>query len=126
MDKGGLLCTRQKEGAMDRADVEAFFSDDLLPRLPEGSVLILDNATIHRGGNLAHLAAAAGCALLYLPPYSPDFNPIEMAWAWMKQRIRHNAPRDAEARKQAVQEAIDALPNHFALNWFNKSRRDQG
>ncbi len=81
MDKGGMLCTRQKEGALDRKEVEAFLEDDLLPRLPAGSVLVLDNATIHHGGNLARLADAAGCSLLYLPPYSPDFKPIEMAWA---------------------------------------------
>ena len=125
LSRAGMLCTRQKEGAMDRDDVEAFFEDDLLPRLSAGSVLVLDNATIHRGGNLAQLAADAGCSLLYLPPYSPDFNPIEMAWAWMKQRIRHKAPREPEERKQAVQEAIDALPDLFALHWFQKCRLDQ-
>ena len=125
----GLLCTRQKEGAMCRDDIEAFLRDDLLPRLAVGSVLVLDNATIHHGGHIAPLVAAAGCSLLYsllyLPPYSPDFNPIEMAWGWVKQRVRREAPRDDQAREQSIDAAITALPNHCAKHWFKKCGIEQ-
>jgi hypothetical protein len=53
----------------------------LLPRLRNGDVLVMDNATAHHAPQVAHLCKAAGVRLLYLPPYSPDFNPIEPAWA---------------------------------------------
>jgi transposase len=50
--------------------------------------VILDKATFHHGGRVAEIIAAAGCHLLYLPSYSPDFNRIEKCWAWLKSRIR--------------------------------------
>ena len=71
----------RKEGAMTRADVEWFFRRDLLPRLLPGAVLVLDNASIrvhtlvnHKGGQVERLTRRAGCRVMYLPPYSPDFN----------------------------------------------------
>jgi len=71
----------RKEGAMTRADVERFFRRDLLPRLLPGAVLVLDNASIrvhtlvnHKGGQVERLTRRAGCRVMYLPPYSPDFN----------------------------------------------------
>ena len=53
----------------------------------------MDNATFHHGGRIAHLIEAAGCQVLYLPPYSPDLNRIEKCWAWLKSRIRHLVPQ---------------------------------
>jgi transposase len=56
--------------------------------LHPGEWVIVDNATFHHGGRIAQLIEAAGCQLLYLPPYSPDLNRIEKCWAWLKSRIR--------------------------------------
>ncbi len=56
--------------------------------LQPGQVVILDNATFHKGGRIQQLIAQAGCQLLYLPPYSPDLNKIEHCWSWLKSRIR--------------------------------------
>lgn len=120
LDKEGLLCTTTKEGAMKRQDIEAFLERDLLPRLLPGAVLVLDNARIHHGGRIAEIVGAAGCSLLYLPPYSPDFNPIELAWSWIKAFVRRRGPRDPEARREAIEEAVSALPPAFAPHWFNK------
>ena len=53
-----------------------------------GKVLVLDNASFHKAGRIRHLAEEAGCELLYLPPYSPDLNPIEQCWSWVKARVR--------------------------------------
>lgn len=50
--------------------------------------MVLDNATFHKGGRIQELIELAGCQLLYLPPYSPDFNKIENCWSWLKSRIR--------------------------------------
>ena len=118
----GLRALWQKEGTWTRASFEAFLQDGLLPVLAPGSVLVLDNARIHHGGNIAALVEAAGCSLLYLPPYSPDFNPIEMLWSWLKNHVRALAPRDPEQRWRVIQDIMDALPYHFAIRWFEHVR----
>lgn len=64
----GMLAQTSKVGAMKRVDVERFLEEDLLPKLPPGSVLVLDNAKIHKGGRIAEIVEAAGCSLLYLSP----------------------------------------------------------
>jgi len=56
--------------------------------LKPGQVLVMDNATFHKGGQIEQLIQEAGCQLLYLPAYSPDFNKIERCWSWLKSRIR--------------------------------------
>jgi transposase len=121
-DREGMAATVSKLGAMTRADVERFLSRDLLPRLLPGSVLILDNASIHKGGKIAALVERAGCRLLYLPPYSPDYNPIELAWAWVKRFVREKGPRDEASRQTAVDAAIGALPESLAPACFRHCR----
>lgn len=101
-----------------RATFEAFLQDGLLPVVERGSVLVLDNASIHRGGAIAELVEKAGCSLLYLPPYSPDLNPIEPVWSWIKHRVRREAPRDDGHRQSAIQEAARQLPPSAANAWF--------
>ena len=70
---------------------ERWFEDDLLPMIPKGFVIIMDNASFHRKSALFKLASNAGVRLLFLPPYSPDFNPIEHTWAnlkrWLQDKI---------------------------------------
>lgn len=120
LDREGMLCLTAKEGAMRRVDFEAFLEKELLPRLLPGAVLVLDNARIHHGGRIEEIVEAAGCSVLYLPPYSPDFNPIELAWAWVKRFVRRLAPRDRASRLAAIQSAIESLPDAFAAGWFRK------
>jgi len=67
---------------------EYWFEFRLLPAVPKGSVLVMDNATFHRKTKLRSLAESFGCHVLFLPPYSPDLNPIENYWAWLKQKLR--------------------------------------
>jgi len=62
----------------------------LLPVLPPGSVIVLDNARFHQSPTTLRLVETAGCQLLFLPPYSPDLNPIEQLWAAFKTRLRKN------------------------------------
>ena len=87
LDIEGMVATTSKQGAMTRADFERFLHTDLLPRLLPGSVLVLDNASIHKGGRIESLVSTAGCRILYLPPYSPDLNPIELACSFVKRLV---------------------------------------
>lgn len=115
-----MLCTTSKEGSIKRVDLEAFLMTDLLPRLEAGCVLVLDNARIHHGGRIEQMVTAAGCSVLYLPPYSPDLNPIELSWGWIKRFVRRLAPRDSASRLAAIQSVLSSLPAAFAPNWFHK------
>jgi transposase len=117
-DRIGMLTTVQKLGAMKREDFERFLRVDLLPRLLPGSVLVLDNASIHKGGKIAALVRKAGCRVLYLPPYSPDFNPLELVWAFVKRLIRKRGPRDDAARSEALALALAAIPDSLAPACF--------
>ncbi len=67
---------------------ETWLASCLLPLLNPGQVVVMDNATFHKGGRIEQLLQAVGCQVLYLPPYSPDLNPIEQCWSWLKSRIR--------------------------------------
>jgi len=117
----GMWALWQKLGAWNALLFEAFVEEALLPVLPKGSVLVLDNARIHQGQSLREKVEAAGCSLLFLPPYSPDFNPIELAWSWIKHCVRTLAPRDDLARQSAIECAHRALPPDAARHWFRKS-----
>jgi len=74
---------------MNSALFELWFTEVLLKLLPAGSIIILDNASWHRKKVLTALAEAVGCRVIFLPPYSPDFNPIEQVWANLKIFIRN-------------------------------------
>ena len=122
----GLQASVQKLGTIKRLDFESFLKERLLPLLPADSVLVLDNARIHHGGQIETLVQTARCSLLYLPPYSPDFSPIELAWSWVKNRVRFACPRDDTAREQEIRQALDSLPAHHASVWFRKCGYHQG
>jgi transposase len=83
---GELIAPFTVEGSCNRSVFEIWLETCLIPRLRPGEWVIVDNATFHHGGRIAQLIEAAGCHLLYLPPYSPDFNRIEKCWAWLKNR----------------------------------------
>jgi len=78
---------------MDSRLFEYWFRTMLLPSLEAGSVIVMDNARFHRKNTLHDLAGEAGCRILFLPPYSPDLNPIEHFWACLKAHLRYILPR---------------------------------
>jgi transposase len=96
------------EGACNRTVFETWLKSCLVPQRRPNQVVILDNATFHHGGRVSEMIVAAGCQLLYLPPYSPDFNRIEKCWAWLKSRIRKRlgyAPSLRDAMEAVLKDA---------------------
>ena len=80
------------DGTTDSVLFEFWFENCLLKELPKNAVVIMDNATFHRKLRLQELAEKAECKVLFLPPYSPDLNPIENYWAWLKRKLREILP----------------------------------
>lgn len=86
--KGKFLAPMCFEGTCDTILFNEWLKQVLLPNLVPGQVLILDNASFHKSTESQKLIEAAGCEILFLPPYSPDLNPIEKCWANMKSKVR--------------------------------------
>ena len=87
-----ILAPFQYSGTMDSELFESWFSNQLLPSLDKGTVIVMDNASFHSKKRLIFAAQNAGCRLLFLPPYSPELNPIENFWAWLKRFLRKILP----------------------------------
>ncbi len=83
-----ILAPLQYSGTMDSRLFEFWFSQQLLPSLDKGTVIVMDNASFHSKKRLFSAAQNAGCKLIFLPPYSPELNPIEKFWAWLKRFLR--------------------------------------
>ena len=75
-------------GTMNSSLFETWFTDQLLPALPPDAVVVMDNASFHRKAQLFSAAQKSGHRLIFLPPYSPELNPIEHFWAWLKKWLR--------------------------------------
>jgi transposase len=85
---GQLMAPFTVVGSCNRSVFEIWLETCLIPVLKPGQVVVMDNATFHKGGKIEQLIQQVGCQLLYLPAYSPDFNKIERCWSWLKSRIR--------------------------------------
>jgi transposase len=96
----------------------AFLEFTLLPTLASGSVLVLDNWTVHHGEEVRSLVEAYDCELLYLPTYSPDFNPIEHLFAKLKAFIKSLRPDTLDKLVQAFCDAVKAVTPRQVLNTF--------
>lgn len=105
-------------GSVDGLAFETYVARVLVPCLRPGQVVILDNYSIHKGHKVKELIEASGCTLLFLPPYSPDFSPIENAFSKVKALLKRAATTTQEALSQAVREALDAITLEDIIAWF--------
>ena len=87
---GRTVAPMYYDGSTNSAVFEFWFEDTLMPALSQGDVVIMDNAQFHRKGVLRQIASRYHVMVLFLPPYSPDYNPIEKLWANMKRWLRKN------------------------------------
>jgi transposase len=105
----GMLHYATFDGATDTETFLTFVRDGLVPHLKPGQVVVLDNLPAHKSPEVDRLIEAAGARVLRLPPYSPDFNPIEMAISKMKSILRKLARRTVEALLEAIDQAVSAI-----------------
>jgi transposase len=106
------------EGATSATIFESYVEGVLAPTLKSGQIVIMDNLSAHKGERVRELIEARGCELLYLPPYSPDFNPIEEAFSKIKGLLRNAQARSREALVEALGRAISALSAIDASAFF--------
>ena len=114
----GVVAPFVLDGPINRAVFEAYVEKVLVPALWPGDVVILDNLSSHKGPRGRALIEAAGASLLYLPPYSLDFNPIENAFAKLKALLRKAAERTVEGLWTAIGRLIDAFTPTECANYF--------
>lgn len=118
MSLAGMVASMTVEAATDGDIFEAFLEQALCPKLKPGDVVVMDNLSVHKIERVRELIEGAHAELLYLPPYSPDLNPIEKAWSKFKQFLRSAKARTADALDQAVSAAIETITPDNAKAWF--------
>jgi len=106
------------EGATDTAVFRAFVSEVLVPTLRPGDIVVMDNLIPHKNEETITLLEAAGATALFLPPYSPDLNPIELMWSKVKAALRATEARTHECLLKALASALDSISDSDARNWF--------
>jgi transposase len=115
---GGIRCSAVIDGAVNAQVFEAFVEQVLVPAITPGDIVVMDNLSSHKTARVRALLARAGAQACYLPPYSPDLNPIEMVFSKIKQRLRTLALRTQEALWGSMQHVLDAVTPADASNCF--------
>jgi transposase len=106
------------EGPTTREVFETYLEWVLAPALRPGQTVVVDNLSAHKGGRVKEIVEGRGCELVYLPPYSPDLNPIEQAFSKVKGLMRKAEARTREALVEAMGRALDALTSRDARGFF--------
>jgi transposase len=114
----GVICSTVVDGAVNAETFEAFVEQVLVKELKPGDLVVMDNLSSHKRSRTRKLIQAAGAEVAFLPPYSPDFNPIEMIFAKVKQLLRSLACRTRQALWEAMQPVLDRVSPGDAANCF--------
>jgi transposase len=114
----GLIAPWVLDGPMNRRAFEAYVETQLAPTLANGDVVIMDNLSSHKSPRVAELLRKRGAWFLFLPPYSPDLNPIEMAFAKLKELLRKRNARTIEALWRAIGDICDLFTADDCWNFF--------
>jgi transposase len=121
---GALSCTgldavMTVEGATDTAVFRAYVEQVLVPTLVADDIVVIDNLSVHKVRGIREAIESAGARLIYLPPYSPDYSPIESCWSKLKAILRKAKARTREALDEALTQAIEHISQSDAKGWFN-------
>ena len=115
----GMIAPFVLTGPINRNAFEAYVEQVLVPELRPGDIVVMDNLASHKGARTRALIEAAGAQLLFLPPYSPDFNPIEYAFAKLKGLLRKAAQRTVDGLWDAIGRLIDTFTPTECANYFS-------
>lgn len=118
MSMEGMIAAMTIEEATDADIFLAFVQQVLCPALKPGDWVVMDNLSSHKVADVRQSIEKVGAHLLYLPPYSPDLNPIEKAWAKLKQLLRAAQARSKEALELAITDALKLITPENAKAWF--------
>jgi transposase len=118
MTAEGMGACLAVQGATTRIVFETYIEKVLLPSLRHEQVVVMDNLSAHKGERIRELLESAGCELLYLPAYSPDFSPIEEAFSKVKGLLRKAEARSREALVEAIGKALDTITVRDARGFF--------
>lgn len=122
---GGMTAPMVLDGAMDGAAFEAYVKTILAPTLNPGDIVVMDNLPAHTRAEIGVAIGTTGAQLRYLPPYSPDLNPIEMAFAKLKAFLRRAAARSMEALWDAIADALKTFTAQDCVNFFAAAGYDR-
>ena len=114
----GMGPTQTRQGGTNKAAFLEYLREHLLPRLRPGQIVVLDNLGAHLAKEVRALIEGCGARLLYLPSYSPDLTPIELAFAKLKALLRQAAARTTDALEEAIAAALAAITADDATGWF--------
>ena len=110
----GIIAPFVLDGPINRDAFETYVAKVLVPELRPGDVVVMDNLSSHKGPHVEDIIQAAGARLLFLPPYSPDFNPIEQVFAKLKALLRQAAERSVEGLWTTIGKLLDAFTHQNA------------
>ena len=116
--ESGMGASLVVEGSTNGAVFQTYLEDVLLPTLKSGQLVVMDNLSAHKGEKVRELIEAKGCELIYLPPYSPDFNPIEGAFSKLKSYLRDACARSQQMLMEAIGEALSTISVSDACGYF--------
>ena len=114
----GLEALMTLDGALNQDSFAAYLDQVLGPTLRPGDVAVLDNLRVHKVAGMRERIEACGAQVLFLPPYSPDFSPIENGWSKFKTGLRTAQARTREALEEAIGAAMNGISADDAQNWF--------
>ncbi len=114
----GMVAPMVLDGPINGVAFQAYVEQVLVPDLRPGDIVVMDNLGSHKGAGVRAAIEAAGASLLYLPPYSPDFNPIENAFAKLKAMLRKAAARTVESLWNTIGRLINAFSPSECANYF--------
>jgi len=117
----GSMTAMNFPGALDGEAFQVYAKEILCPALRSGDILVMDNLRVHQNKGVRDLVEACGAEILYLPPYSPQFNPIEECWSKVKTILRSIGARSKDALDDGISSALNAITPSDAKGWFEHS-----
>lgn len=115
----GLLAAMSLKGSVNTSAFLAYVTEVLAPQLWQGAIVVMDNLKVHYAEAVRLAIEAVGAKIVFLPPYSPDFSPIELCWSKLKQFLRSRKARDYDALDQALTDVMSYISEDDAWGWFN-------